>query len=166
MVVSPVLTCATQPVTLTWETTQSYATVDIEGVGTNLPPRGSMQITDGRRTFTGVARNSCVVGPAASAVALVRPPVFVSVVGPGFLQQHSTGGVFIFTTSDAMWTASSFNPTVPSAGVGPGSATYIATNFGADSIVVTARGVCGDVAFGASSVFINRSPFLVGEEPR
>lgn len=145
---SKALTCSGESVVLSWQASDSRASVTIHGVGTSMPASGTTTVGLTTNTaYSGLATNACGSGPEAVAVVGVQGASSASISGPSSMQPGTSATISVTTSGITSWTLSSAlrNALTPSAGTGAGSfsSTYRATSSGTDTVTLTTSGGCG-----------------------
>lgn len=147
---SKALTCSGESVVLSWQASDSKASVTIDGIGTLMPSAGTTPVRLTANTaYSGRATNACGSGPEAVAIVSLQSSSTASISGPSSMQPGTSATISVATSGTTSWTLSSAlrNSMTPSAGTGSGSfsSTYRATSSGTDTVTLTTSGGCGSV---------------------
>lgn len=141
--------CAGEPVTISWQASDSAASVTIDGIGTSLPPSGTRVVTSGASAaYSGRATTACGVGDESVAVVLLTPAATASLSGPNSVNSGSTTTLNVFISGAASWalTSSLGNSIHPPFGTANGGVTYSAGRTGTDTVTLVATGGgCGSI---------------------
>jgi hypothetical protein len=138
--------CATEPVTISWNASDSAASVSIDGIGASLPPSGSRSVTSSvSSAFSGRASTSCGAGDEAVAVVNVTPLASASISGPSSMSSGTNTTLIVTVTGVGSWTASSAlgNTISPSSGNATQGITYTASRTGLDTVTLRTSAGCG-----------------------
>jgi hypothetical protein len=154
--------CAREPVTLTWQASDSSARVTIDGVGGSLPASGSTVVESAfSSAYSARAATACGTGNEAVVVVTLRPGASATLSAPAAMQRGGHANVSIFLTNTSSWSLSSTlrNTLSPSSGSGSGGFTsgYTASSAGNDTVTLSATGTCGPVTR-SISIFIGEPP--------
>ncbi len=157
--VSPRVACPAESVMLSWHTVDRSAIVTIEGVGNNLSSTGSTRITNGRRTFSAYAINSCGRGVDATVAVETPAPPIALISAPTTIREGNSATLQFTVSDNAHWVATSAlgNSIFPDSGIGSDTATYSPTIAGTDGILLQCTGKCGFTVARSASVIVERS---------
>jgi hypothetical protein len=151
MAAQPSTACASQPVQLSWQSSDPKATVTIDGVGTGLPATGSMTVAAATSAaYSGHATNACGAGPEGVAIVTIQSGASASLsVSPSSIQQGASATLTLTLAGATNWTLVSTlgNSFSASSGTANGttSVTYTGSHAGTDTVTLSATGTCGQV---------------------
>jgi hypothetical protein len=141
--------CATEQVTIAWQSSDASARVAIDGIGTSLPASGSRSVSmSASSAYSGRATNGCGAGIEAVAVVTLSQEATASLTGPSTVTSGSTSTLSILMSNAISWTLTSSlgNPITPNSGTTGRSASYSANTIGSDTVTLRAMGgACGTV---------------------
>lgn len=155
--------CSGTPVTLSWQASDSAASVRIDGLGTGLASSGSFTIGSTFTTiYSGQASTACGAGDEATSVLTIVPEVRTSLTAPASVQTGGGTTLTLTVTNATGWSISSAlgNTISPASGSSTGSfgVTYLAAHAGNDVITLSAtNNLCAPT--------IKSAPITVGTSP-
>ncbi|HEX7154119.1 MAG TPA: hypothetical protein VF618_21710 [Thermoanaerobaculia bacterium] len=141
--------CDGEPLVLSWQASESGASVTIDGVGASLPASGTATVTvSSTSVWSGHATTSCGSGAEAVVVVSLQAASSARLTGPTTVERGKPAPLSCFISGASSWALSSSlrNSFSPDAGTGPGAfgVTYSATHGGTDTVTLTTSGgPCG-----------------------
>ena len=142
--------CSGEPVTLTWQSSDSASTVSIDGVGTFLPPNGTATVgTSSAVAYSGRATNSCGTSQEAVVVLDVQQGATGSIfASPSIIQVNGGATITVIVGNSSGWFISSSlgnGLSLRSGSNGTFTIGYSGTQSGSDVITLSIGGSCGQI---------------------